>query len=103
MSLDLIISLFFIVVAFIAVIFMFNLKKTDLLKFKKYLIASSIVFFSGTIFVLLITVFKGPIAIPFIVISECLITFVFAMSVFTMIKISSQIMDIRKEIDEKNT
>ncbi|MCQ2516913.1 MAG: hypothetical protein MJ094_08645 [Saccharofermentans sp.] len=103
MSFELIISLIFAFTSFCSVIFMARMQKENLSKLKKHLIATSVVYFSGTIFVLLINIFKGPIPVPFILISDLLITFVFAMSVITIVKISSQIIEIRKEIDEKRS
>lgn len=97
-----ILALIFTLFALIAVIIMINIKVESLIRFKKYLIASSLVYFSGTLLILLIDIIKGPIAFPFILICDLLVTFVYVMSVLTMARISSQIKEIRKEIDEKN-
>ena len=103
MSFELIISLIFAFISFGSVIYMTQIKKESLKKLKKHLIATSVVYFSGTIFVLIINIFKGPIPVPFLLISDLLITFVFAMSVFTIVRIASQVVEIRKEIDEKRS
>jgi len=96
-----IVALFFVQISLAIVIISVLLKNKRIAKVKKFLISSSSVYFSGTILIMLISIFKAPIPIVFILISDLLITFVFVMSAFTIIKISNQILEIRKENDEK--
>lgn len=71
--------------------------KGDLAKYRKYLIASAAVYFSGTVLISVIVIVAKKIPLLFAVISESMILFIFAVVMFVLVKSIKTIQELSED------
>ena len=87
--------------AFLLLIIMILVKPASLLpQVRKFLIATSAIYLSGTLLILVFAITMNKLPGIFVVISEISIMFVFGISVFTILRISKNVASIMHDVEE---
>ena len=96
-------ALFFDGLAALVLLFLIFVKsKWSESYFKKYLIAVTAVYLSGTLFVTILTFVASQLPLRFVMISEFSIIFMFVMSFYTVIRLGDNLEAIRGEMKDKH-
>jgi len=74
--------------------------RTLLAQVRKFLIATSAIYLSGTLLILIFAVTMDKLPPVFVVISEVSIMFVFGISIFTILRISRNVASIMRDVEE---
>ena len=87
--------------AFLLLIIMILVKPASLLpQVRKFLIATSAIYLSGTLLILVFAITMNKLPGIFVVISEISIMFVFGISIFTILRISKNVASIMHDVEE---
>ena len=97
-----VVAVIFLIVAIALLIGILLCKHPLYIKFRKFYMATALVYLSGTVLPLVLCCYLKDMPVAYAVICEFFIAFIFAISVFTLSYIASKADDIRKEINEKS-